>query len=169
MPNGTRNSSKRSFLTVVKSIDDYKDIYGTIQFKIISFIFCMMYQLFTNTYLLFLILFEKYGGDPLKRSINNQLVTQLSFAMIIQNVFYNTIYTWPIIFGPVYLFIAAFGIYILETWITWGFLLLTEISVVKALSIIKFSWMLGIDENFMGTFLLILNLGFVIGSLTARY
>ena len=73
-PNGNNltlmNQSKIEHL----EINDFKDIFETVNTKIISFLVWLSYELLSNTLLGFVIMFEKYGGDPLKRSINNQLV-----------------------------------------------------------------------------------------------
>ena len=113
-------------------------------------------------------MFEKYGGDPMKRSINNQLVTQSGCAMILHNLVCTSIFTWRVILGPVYLPIAVFESFIMNIWMTWGFLVLTEMSVIKALMIFKWFWIVGIEEQFTGKLLIGFNLGFVMTSQTAR-
>ena len=70
--------------------------------------------------------------------------------------------------GPVYLPIAVFESFIMNIWMTWGFLLLTEMSVIKALMIFKWFWIMGIEEQFTGKLLIGFNLGFVMTSQTAR-
>ena len=128
----------------------------------------MIYESFNNFFHLFIIMFEKYGGDPMKRSINNQLVTQSGCAMILHNLVCTSIFTWRVILGPVYLPIAVFESFIMNIWMTWGFLVLTEMSVIKALMIFKWFWIVGIEEQFTGKLLIGFNLGFVMTSQTAR-
>ena len=128
----------------------------------------MIYESFNNFINLFIIMNEKYGGDPMKRSINNQLVTQLGCAMILHNLVCTSIFTLRVIFGPVYLPVAVFESFIMNIWMTWSFLLLTEMSVIKALMIFKWSWIVAIEEKFTGKFLIGFNLGFVITSQIAR-
>ena len=60
--------------------DDFKNVFEPIEIKIISFISWIIFETFTNIFLIFLIVFEKYGGDPMKRSINNQLVTHIKIT-----------------------------------------------------------------------------------------
>ena len=57
--------------------DDFQHVFEPIEIKIISFISWIVFESFTNMFLGFVIVFEKYGGDPMKRSINNQLVTHI--------------------------------------------------------------------------------------------
>ena len=62
-----------------------------------------------------------------------------------------------------------FESYITNFSINWGLLLLTEMSVVKALLIFKWSWIVGVDEQFAGVFLISLNVGYSVISQTFRY
>ena len=48
-------------------------------------------------------MFEKYGGDPLKRSLKNQLITQFGYAMMLNNTICTPCLTWRILFGPVHI------------------------------------------------------------------
>ena len=105
----------------------------------------------------------------MKRSINNQLVTQISFAMILHNVVSTTSFTWRIIFGPTNPFFAVFESYFANLWSSLTFLLLTEMSVIKTLLVFKWSWIVGVDEQFASRFSILLNLGYILISQTARF
>ena len=105
----------------------------------------------------------------MKRSINNQLVSQVGMAMILQNCVCSTVFILRFIFGPLHFGIALFEVFIANIYISWGFLVLAEISVMKALLINKFSWTVGINENFVGRFLLKFNIGYSLISQTARF
>ena len=75
-------------------IDDFIDIFEPVYTKIISLLVWLCYEILSNTLLGFVIMFEKFGGDPLKRSINNQLVTQLCFVKILNNIVPSTLFAW---------------------------------------------------------------------------
>ena len=48
------------------------------------------------------------GGDPMKRSLKNQLFSQFGYGMMISNTICNPLLTWRIMFGPMpegYIFI----------------------------------------------------------------
>ena len=107
-------------------------------------------------------------GDPLKRSINNQLSTHLSFVMILHNIICSSLFTWRNIFGAIHPSLAVFETYLANIWGNWCLLLLTEMSVIKAFLTFKWSWIVGVDEQFAGTFLIFLNLGYILISQTAR-
>ena len=46
--------------------------------------------------------------------------------------------------------------------LAWGFLCITEISVLKAIMIFKWSWIAGMNENFFGQILAKENFGFLV-------
>ena len=150
-------------------IDDFKDIFNPIGVRIIFFSLWTLYVTLSNAFFALMILYEKYGEDIMKRSINNQLVSQVGLAMILFNCVSSTIFLLRFIFGPL-----NFGVAVFETWIgniylSWTLLVLAEISVMNALLIHKFSWIVGIDEDFAGKFLLKFNLGYCLISQTARF
>ena len=150
-------------------IDDFKDIFNPIGVRIIFFSLWTIYVTLSNAFFALIILYEKYGEDIMKRSINNQLVSQVGLAMILFNCVSSTIFLLRFIFGPL-----NFGVAVFETWIgniylSWTLLVLAEISVMNALLIHKFSWIVGIDEDFAGKFLLKFNLGYCLISQTARF
>ena len=105
----------------------------------------------------------------MKRSINNQLATQFSCAMILHNIISSTLFTWRSIFGPIYLKLAVLESFMTNVWATSSFLLLTEMCVIKALLAFKWSWIVGVDEQFAGTFLILLNSGYILISQSARF
>ena len=104
----------------------------------------------------------------MKRSIDNQLITQFSVIMIINNVISSTLFTWRGIFGPIYPKLAVFESFVTNIWGSSSFLLLTEMCVIKALLTFKWSWIVGVDEQFAGTFLILMNCGYILVSQSAR-
>ena len=149
--------------------DDFKEIFNPMAIIIVYFSLWIIYVTLSNAFYALLILYEKYGEDIMKRSINNQLVPQLGLAMILHNCIFSTIFLLRFIFGPLYFGIVVFEVFIANMYVSWVLLVVTEISVVKALSICKFSWIVGIDENFAGRFLLTFSLGYSFVSQTARF
>ena len=150
-------------------LDDFKEIFNPIGIRIIFFSLWIIYVTLSNAFYALMILYEKYGEDIMKRSINNQLVSQVGFAMILHNCICFTIFLMRFMSGPLHSGIAVFEVFIVNIYISWGFLVLAEISVMKALLIYKFSWIVGIEENFAGRFLLKFNLGYSLISQTARF
>jgi hypothetical protein len=150
-------------------LDDFKEIFNPIGISIIYFSLWIIYVTLSNAFFVLMILYEKYGEDIMKRSINNQLVSQVGLAMILHNCVCSTIFLMRFMSGPLHFGIAVFEVFIVNIYISWGFLVLAEISVMKALLIYKFSWIVGIDEKFSGRFLLSFNLGYSLISQTARF
>ena len=150
-------------------IDDFKEIFNPFGIRIIYFSLWIIYVTLSNAFFALVILYEKYGEDIMKRSINNRLWAQALSGMILYNSVCSTIFLMRFIFGPLPFGIAAFESYVANCWITWELLLLTEISVEKALLNYKFTWVLGINENFAGRFLLRFNLGYTLISQTGRF
>ena len=96
--------------TVEGNMDDFKDLFNGNSIKIYAIIISLFQFTFTNAFNIFVSLFEKYGGDPLKRSLKNQLVSQVGYGMMIRNTICNPLLTWRIIFGPMpqgYIFISC--------------------------------------------------------------
>ena len=63
---------------------------------------------------------------------------------------------------------AALESYMVNVSLVWCLLLLAELSVIKALLICKWSWIVEVDELFAGRFLFRLNVGFSFVTNTGR-
>ena len=142
-------------------LDDFKEIFNPIGIRIIYFSLWIIYVTLSNAFFVLVILYEKYGEDIMKRSINNQLVSQVGLAMILHNCVCSTIFSLRFIFGPLNFAVATFESCIANIWMSWTLLVLAEISVIKALLICKFSWIVRVNEHFSGRFLLRFNLGYI--------
>ena len=85
----------------------------------------MLFQLFALTCYSGLIYFEHYGGDPMKRSIKNKLISQGFLVLMIAIVVNNSGIAWRIIIGPLYpkisvivIFVRQFSTFIIVVCIT---------------------------------------------------
>ena len=152
-----------------EQLDDFKEIFDPIGIKSIYVIIWIIYVTLSNFFFIITILYEKYGADIMKRSIDNRLWAQALSIMILYNSICSTIFLVRFIFGPLPYGVAAFESFVANCWMSWGLLLLTEISVEKALLNYKYTWVLGINENFAGRFLLRFNLGYILISQTGRF
>ena len=150
-------------------IDDFEEIFNPLGIRIIYFLLWITYVTLSNAFFALMIMYEKYGEDIMKRSINNRLWSQLGLSMILYNCVCSTISLLRVNFGPPYFGVAVFETFILNSYISWGFLVLAEISVIKALLVHKFSWIVGVNEDFAGRFLLKFNLGYTLISQSARF
>ena len=55
-------------------VDDIEGHFASARIKIICFMLFLLCETFSNVYCILFIMFEKYGGDPLKRSVTNQVL-----------------------------------------------------------------------------------------------
>ena len=150
-------------------VDDFKDLLNTAMLKISSGILCFLLITFTNAFNILVSMFEKHGGDPMKRSLKNQLVAQMGYCMIINNTICTPLLTWRIFFGPLSPEIAAFNSFWKNISVIWSVTCLTEVFLVKALMLNKFSYMAGLNDTFMSRFLFLENLGFLFLSQLSRF
>ena len=150
-------------------VDDFEDLLNTSSLKMSSGILCFLLITFTNAFNILVSMFEKHGGDPMKRSLKNQLVAQMGYSMIINNTICTPLLTWRIFFGPLSPEIAAFNSFWKNISMIWSVTCLTEVFVVKALMLNKFSYMAGLDDTFMSRFFFLVNLGFLFLSQLSRF
>ena len=150
-------------------VDDFEDLLNTSSVKMSSGILCFLLITFTNAINILVSMFEKHGGDPMKRSLKNQLLAQLGYSMIINNTICTPLLTLRIFFGPLSPEIAAFNSFWKNISLIWSIICLTEVFVVKALMLNKFSYMAGLDDTFMSRFLFLENLGFLFISQSSRF
>ena len=79
-----------------------------------------------------------------------------------------TFYSKRVLFGPLPAKVAILHSIFKNISLCWLLMCFMEVFVVKALMLYKFPYMAGIDDDFMGKFLLIGNIGFLILSQTSR-
>ena len=58
-------------MSETKDVDDFKGIFDPLGIRIIYFLLWIIYLMLSNAFFVTLILYEKYGEDVMKRSINN--------------------------------------------------------------------------------------------------
>ena len=81
--------------------DDFSTMFNSFYLKIFTG-FLFFGVIFFNTILsLFLIQFEKFGNDPMKRSVTNLITSQIYYIEILSNIFFSPFLTWRVIIGPI--------------------------------------------------------------------
>ena len=78
--------------------DDFKSLVSPLWLKIVIGILFLYTMTINNTLTVLMIQFEKFGGDFMKRSLHNQLLTQVGYSIILSNLICTPILTWRIIF-----------------------------------------------------------------------
>ena len=87
-------------LTVTIQENCIADIIGlSPALKVLFAILLLMLETLGNMLLICMILYEKYGMDPQKRTIANQLLSRMLIVQIVCNIFILPIYAFIGIFG----------------------------------------------------------------------
>ena len=139
--------------------DDFEVIFDSVWIKILGCVICLLMVTFNNACCILVCLFEKYGGDPMKRSLKNQIMVQIWYTGIVSNNICSPLITWRLIVGPLNPNIAAIQCLFANFYRSWMFLSWTETIIIKALQLYKFSYMNGVNEDFMARFFLVGNIG----------
>ena len=90
-----------------EEIDDFKAMFEPFYLKIITFILFTLTIFFYVPFEFKLIQFEKYGGDPMKRTVINQIITQVGCNSVLSCIFFMPFLTWRIILGPLNIYLAG--------------------------------------------------------------
>ena len=90
-----------------EEIDDFKTMFESLYLKITTFILFILITFFYIPFEFIIIEFEKYGSDPMKRSVINQIATQIGYGSILSYMFFMPCLTWRIIFGPLNIYLAG--------------------------------------------------------------
>ena len=81
--------------------DDFSTVFSSLYLKIVTGLLFFGVISF-NTILSFLLAqFEKYGNDPMKRSVTNLIASQIHYIAILSNIFFAPFLTWRVIIGPI--------------------------------------------------------------------
>ena len=78
-------------------------------FVIPIFLFCV--ETFGNFALFAIVIYERYGMDPKKRNVTNQLTSTICIVGIFQNVFILPLVPYRFLVGPVNTIVAIWGRY----------------------------------------------------------
>ena len=109
-----------------------------------------------------------FGGDVMKRSISNQITTQMSMAYLIHSLSASTLHISSLLFGP---YPYWLGVTILmSTGGLCAFLSLSQSQIILFwnFKLYKFAIFCGINEDFFSRFLLLTNLTLAYGTQFGR-
>ena len=112
--------------------------------------------------------FERFGGDPLKRSISNQITSHMSIVYLIIGLSSSTLHVSSFIFGQ-YPYWLGVTIAMCE-WGTFTFILigLSIILIFRNLYLYKFAIASGFNDDFFSHYFLMFNLILSFGSQISR-
>ena len=72
-----------------------------------------------------------HGGDPMKRSVNNQVTTQSALAILMSNTFFHPLFTWRIIIGPITPWLSIFASVVDNIFKNWIGVCYTQAAIFK--------------------------------------
>ena len=98
----------------------FQDFFESILLKIISGVFYVICATLFNVFNFLVIMFEKYGGDPMKRSLDNILTTHHMMGYLLNNNMVTPFFTLRVIFGPIHSYVATFVAVTENFVVTWG-------------------------------------------------
>ena len=107
-----------------------------------------------------MIYYEKYGGDPMKRSLQNKLVTIIMISIILDCYIFRTAVEWRIQIGTLNDEMAMVVIIVYNVSRVLFGMGICEIFIYKVLAINKWSYICSLDEDFWSKFILHFNVGF---------
>ena len=81
--------------------DDFSTMFSSLYLKIVTGILFFGIIPFASIAGILLVEFEKYGMDPMKRSIINLISSQIHYASVLSNTVFWPFLTWRVIIGPI--------------------------------------------------------------------
>ena len=151
-------------LTQINMIDDFAAVFDSLALKICVALTTFM-EFFLGLPLFYsLILFDRYGGDSMKRSLSNYLTSQIAYPVIIMIIFNRPTIVWRVFMGPLNSIVADFSIFIQNSTVVWVILCQTEGILTRALFVTNYKYICGINDKLLSTFLFVVNVGFSFGS-----
>ncbi len=163
--NSTSNSCKLTGFTTVKQNFDSPEFDS---FKILNLGLCFLIQIFGNPLCLAIWSYERFGGDPQKRTILNRLMGDLVRQAIYANMTSLATFMYRMTFGPISTLMTSATYYLTNQATTIATMFcLNEMAILKFLSIFAWKRLPPINEEFFGLFLMMLNQS--VGFLFALY
>ena len=115
------------------------------------------------------VYFEYYGADPMKRSLKNKLMAQISISIIFLSIYCSPAFAWRVMIGPLNEKIAVFAVFCRNLGGTFNILCFTEIIIYKVLLTFGFKYFCSIDEDFIFMVLNIFNYFFALSTQISRW
>ena len=71
------------------------------------------------------------GCDPMKRSVNNQLITQVFSGILFNYIFFQPLFTWRVIIGPITPRLSIFASIVDNIFKNWMGVCFTQMAIFK--------------------------------------
>ena len=99
--------------------DDFEQMFESQLTNMFYATLWMFIHVINTPYEVLLVYFEKYGADPMKRSLRNQLIAQMGHINILVNLVNTPILVYRILIGTINPHIAAAYVIFSQSLITW--------------------------------------------------
>ena len=86
--------------------DDFEPMFEDTLTNILYLIWLMLLILMSTPFEILLVFYEKFGGDPMKRSLRNQLYAQTGYMGVLRCVVPTVLWTFRIFVGPISLYVV---------------------------------------------------------------
>ena len=150
--------------------DSFKDIIDIgYPLKIVYSILFILFEVLGLTCYSGFIYFEHYGGDPMKRSIKNKLISQSFVVLMMEIAIYNSGFAWRIIIGPLNPNISLFVLFVHNFFGIIVVICITEIISFKVFMLYDWTYFCSIDEEFLSQTILTSNFMFGFGTQYCRW
>ena len=138
--------------------DNFEDIIdlGYLSKIVYSIVFILFELLGLACYSGF-IYFEHYGGDPMKRSIKNKLISQSFVVLMMEIAIYNSGFAWRIIIGPLNPNVCLVVLFVHNLFGMVVVICITEIISLKVFMLYGWSYFCSMDEVFLSQTILSFN------------
>ncbi len=154
--NDCRNSSD-----IVK--DFYGHLYTPLAYKVTLFCLTLFSYSFGLGLNFGIIHYEKFGGDPKKRSATNQLLSASCTIYSILTVVSFTASNWRVVIGPLSIYHARVSL-LLRHWLIHACVILSvQILAKKCFDVFNWSFLNRVDDDWLALFLSVV--AFVLGAL----
>ena len=99
--------------------DDFKQLFDGPWQRLLHLVWCITLLVINTTYNYLLIKYEKFGGDPMKRSLRNQLIGQIGYAQLLGSIPPLLVWIVRIITGPINQAAAALVVAYMQAFAIW--------------------------------------------------
>ena len=138
--------------------DNFEDIITLgYPLKIVYSIIFILFELLGLSCYSGFIYFEHYGGDPMKRSIKNKLISQSFVVLMMEIAIYNSGFAWRIIVGPLNPNICLFVLFVHNFFAIIVVICITEIISFKVFMLYGWTYFCSMDEVFLSQTILTFN------------
>ncbi len=139
--------------------DPYAIVYNNLWLKLILGVFVISITITGTLLVMGLISYEKFGGDPQKRGIFNQLIAQMLSVILVCQWISASLTFWKTTMGPLTInFLAWTAALCLRFFLMFIILTGIEYMTIKYVSVIVMRRVLPIQDDFFGHFAIVCNL-----------